>query len=420
MSSSNIKFAPGAKNWVPKYFQLVEQGIINLSLDFKNDLEINLLRFIINKTGLLYGSCVQQLFAKNINSSSFTKDEQLKLLLLETLIFVYKKNNEKFDKEQFFISLEKFYQGGEKSQFDQWIHFFADKSQESQIERILNDRVKVKTTIFGSNYWLNHLSNSFVFLDVVLFERFLNNQTYSFFESYESIASTVINCLSFAAYYDDEVEEKEQRILWHFLASANLKKEDKIKCEKNILEGTDLVEIDLKTIDDQEIKYLIFELCLFVTKGTHYLSEKEEEKIIQFGNFLNLTENDIQISSILFNSFLLDNEDEISLLKLESNTEFFYRAFTKRWFRILGRNKDKLVEELKESKELISLIQKSTKDELTREEKDLVKRQFMDILKSMPSMAIFLLPGGGLLLPLILKIVPDLLPSSFKENEVEK
>jgi len=420
MSSSNIKFAPGAKNWVPKYFQLVEQGIINLSLDFKNDLEINPLRFIINKTGLLYGSCVQQLFAKNINSSSFTKDEQLKLLLLETLIFVYKKNNEKFDKEQFFISLEKFYQGGEKSQFDQWIHFFADKSQESQIERILNDRVKVKTTIFGSNYWLNHLSNSFVFLDVVLFERFLNNQTYSFFESYESIASTVINCLSFAAYYDDEVEEKEQRILWHFLASANLKKEDKIKCEKNILEGTDLVEIDLKTIDDQEIKYLIFELCLFVTKGTHYLSEKEEEKIIQFGNFLNLTENDIQISSILFNSFLLDNEDEISLLKLESNTEFFYRAFTKRWFRILGRNKDKLVEELKESKELISLIQKSTKDELTREEKDLVKRQFMDILKSMPSMAIFLLPGGGLLLPLILKIVPDLLPSSFKENEVEK
>ena len=157
-----------------------------------------------------------------------------------------------------------------------------------------------------------------------------------------------------------------------------------------------------------------------MTKGTHYLSEKEEEKIIQFGNFLNLTENDIQISSILFNSFLLDNEDEISLLKLESNTEFFYRAFTKRWFRILGRNKDKLVEELKESKELISLIQKSTKDELTREEKDLVKRQFMDILKSMPSMAIFLLPGGGLLLPLILKIVPDLLPSSFKENEVEK
>jgi hypothetical protein len=123
---------------------------------------------------------------------------------------------------------------------------------------------------------------------------------------------------------------------------------------------------------------------------------------------------------MLCNSFLLENGEEIALLKTESNSQFVYRAFSKRWLRILGRNKDKLVQELKESKELITLIQKSAKEDLTKEEKELVKSQFMDILKSMPSMAIFLLPGGGLLLPLILKIVPDLLPSSFKENEVEK
>jgi hypothetical protein len=29
------------------------------------------------------------------------------------------------------------------------------------------------------------------------------------------------------------------------------------------------------------------------------------------------------------------------------------------------------------------------------------------------------LPGGALLLPLILKIVPDLMPSAFKENELD-
>jgi hypothetical protein len=37
----------------------------------------------------------------------------------------------------------------------------------------------------------------------------------------------------------------------------------------------------------------------------------------------------------------------------------------------------------------------------------------------MPSLAIFMLPGGALLLPIILKLVPDLLPSAFKENDVE-
>ena len=75
--------------------------------------------------------------------------------------------------------------------------------------------------------------------------------------------------------------------------------------------------------------------------------------------------------------------------------------------------------ELKESKELVSLIKKSTTTELTKKEKELVKDQFMDILKSVPSIGIFLLPGGALLLPLILKIVPDLMPSAFKENELD-
>jgi hypothetical protein len=420
MSSSKINFSPGAKNWVPKYFDLEEKGIISFTSDLKNDLDVDPLRLLINKTGLLYGSCNQFIYAKSIDSSRFTKDEQLKLLLFETLVYVYKSQFEKFEKANFLAWLEKFYQGAEPSQFSHWMSFFSEKSKEAKIEKILGDRVKVKSTIFGSNYWLNHLSNSFVFLDVLLFQRFLQNETNSFFESYEPIASTTINSLAYATYFDNQVEEKEQRMLWHFLASADLEKEEKQKCEKNILEGVSQVDLDLTNINDLEIKLAVYELAIFVTKGTHFLSEQEEQKIINFGKLLGLSENDIQVSFMLCNSFLLENGEEISLLKSESNTLFVYRAFTKRWFRILGRNKDKLVQELKESKELISLIQKSTKEELSKEEKELVKSQFMDILKTMPSMAIFLLPGGGLLLPLILKIVPDLLPSSFKENDVEK
>jgi hypothetical protein len=420
MSSSKINFSPGAKNWVPKYFDLEEKGIISFTSDLKNDLDVDPLRLLINKTGLLYGSCNQFIYAKSIDSSRFTKDEQLKLLLFETLVYVYKSQFEKFEKANFLAWLEKFYQGAEPSQFSHWMSFFSEKSKEAKIEKILGDRVKVKSTIFGSNYWLNHLSNSFVFLDVLLFQRFLQNETNSFFESYEPIASTTINSLAYATYFDNQVEEKEQRMLWHFLASADLEKEEKQKCEKNILEGLSQVDLKLNSIQDLGIKLAVFELAIFVTKGTHLLSEQEEQKIINFGKLLGLSENDIQVSFMLCNSFLLENGEEISLLKSESNTLFVYRAFTKRWFRILGRNKDKLVQELKESKELISLIQKSTKEELSKEEKELVKSQFMDILKTMPSMAIFLLPGGGLLLPLILKIVPDLLPSSFKENDVEK
>jgi hypothetical protein len=91
---------------------------------------------------------------------------------------------------------------------------------------------------------------------------------------------------------------------------------------------------------------------------------------------------------------------------------------SKRWGKILLRNKDKLVLEIQQSKELMILLGKSTQRDLTKEEKEQVKMQLMDIMKSMPSLAIFLIPGGSLLLPIFLKIIPSLMPSAFRDNEV--
>ena len=100
--------------------------------------------------------------------------------------------------------------------------------------------------------------------------------------------------------------------------------------------------------------------------------------------------------------------------------ELMLDSVSKRWIKILGRNKDKLAQEIKQSKELVQLIRKSASEELSKEEKEKVKTQFMDIAKSMPALAIFLLPGGALLLPIVLKIIPNLVPSAFKDNELEE
>jgi hypothetical protein len=75
-----------------------------------------------------------------------------------------------------------------------------------------------------------------------------------------------------------------------------------------------------------------------------------------------------------------------------------------------------LLKELSESKELVKLLGKSTQNELSFEEKKKVKKQLLDICKSIPSLTIFLLPGGGLLLPILIKFIPQLLPSAFNEN----
>ncbi|MDG1528307.1 MAG: LETM1 domain-containing protein [Polaribacter sp.] len=85
----------------------------------------------------------------------------------------------------------------------------------------------------------------------------------------------------------------------------------------------------------------------------------------------------------------------------------------------IHKNKLRLGKEIRESKELFSLLTKSTHKKLTSEEKKKVKEQLLDICKSVPALAVFMLPGGALLLPLLIKLIPDILPSSFREDSID-
>tara|TARA_R110001632_G_scaffold45215_10_gene114889 strand:- start:1592 stop:1885 length:294 start_codon:yes stop_codon:yes gene_type:complete len=84
---------------------------------------------------------------------------------------------------------------------------------------------------------------------------------------------------------------------------------------------------------------------------------------------------------------------------------------------LLHKNKMRLHKELQQSKEAVSLIKKATHASLSEEEKEKVKVQLLDICKAVPAFAVFMLPGGALLLPLLIKLIPDILPSAFRDDE---
>ena len=83
---------------------------------------------------------------------------------------------------------------------------------------------------------------------------------------------------------------------------------------------------------------------------------------------------------------------------------------------VLHKNKRRLALELKQSKEAVFLIKKATHSNLSEEEKEKIKIQLLYICKAIPSLAVFLLPGGALLLPLLIKLIPDILPSAFQDD----
>ncbi|NBR13348.1 MAG: hypothetical protein EBU01_02055, partial [Crocinitomicaceae bacterium] len=285
MPSNKKELSPGAKNWIKKYFLLVDSKDIKLEFDKSGNHSLEFLHFLSNKTGLVYGIPTSLIYSNNLESSHFTKDEKLKLLLFETLLFCFKQHSkEEFNFNDFLQSLNDFYaEAPSASGLDSWFSIFADKKVESKIENILAERVRVKSPIFGTNYWLNHLSNCFVFLDVILYREFLIHPKKTFFVNYTKYAKFILNGIIFAAYSDDEVEEKEQRLLWRFLTSANLPKAERDEIERLIING--ITEDDLKKsiISHPILAIITYELGVFVTRGTHVINENEEEKLKYLG-----------------------------------------------------------------------------------------------------------------------------------------
>ena len=91
----------------------------------------------------------------------------------------------------------------------------------------------------------------------------------------------------------------------------------------------------------------------------------------QLCRFLSIPKKEIETAIAMVENFVLEHNSEIDFLKNNRSYEQVLGSLSKRWIKILNRNKDKLAIEIRESKELVYLVRKSTKTELTEEEKRL-------------------------------------------------
>ena len=419
MQLDKNRISTGSKNWIRYFFHLHKKGVLSIGFKFKSDSFGEMIHYIFNKTGILYGSALSNLYTSQKFVSHLTKEEKLKLLLFENLFFVYQCNNSKehTDYNNFLNILERFYNTFQKK-ISLW-DFDSDKETSLKIEKILSERVKIKSNITKGNYWLNQSTNGLVFVDVLLFSDFLKNQEIDPVKNYDTFVFNLLYFMTKAAYSDGKIEEKEKRLLGYLLSSSHLKEDLKQKLANWISVPNELEEEVL--FEGSQLDYkLVFELCVFVACGTHTVHPSEERNLKKIGKALNLTNIEIEEAFLVGRTFVFKNKGALAILNEEKSSGVLLKAIQKKWLLILGRNKEKIFSEIKESKELMDLIGKSTVRDLSAEEKDQFKTQFYDILKSMPSLAIFLLPGGAILLPIVIKLFPDLLPSAFKENTIDE
>jgi LETM1-like protein len=113
--------------------------------------------------------------------------------------------------------------------------------------------------------------------------------------------------------------------------------------------------------------------------------------------------------------FYRHNQAALAALRLAEAPEGLPHALTTRLEEAVTDNLDRLLQEIRETGELAELLAKaSVGRELSSEEKAKVRSQLLDLAKTIPALAIFAAPGGMLLLPILIKLLPfNLLPSSF-------
>ena len=414
--------SPGAKGWINKYFDLVEKEVINLTIDRPPELrKLHFMHLTLGESGITFGYPIDLIFAKELETREWTTREKLKLLLFEAQLFVYLQIHldEPFNKDAFLNKLYAFYHYHNASSIKKLLKMFSRPNREERIEEVLRDRTSIESNYFENKWWVNTLSNAFIYLDVILFDDYVHWHREEAIKNYSSYAKNALIALTLSAYSDGLIEKHEKKLFDVYLASANLDDESRDLVKSKFINGASFNDFSLYIPNHWLLKRFLFDLSALNIFSHQELMDKETKFLEELAVNLEVKEEEMVESFGMIENFVLKAQDKAEFLSNNSSYEKVYRSLIGRWTKVLERNKDRIAEELKESKELVNLVNKSRKKELTLKEKEAVKKQFKDIVRSIPALAIFMIPGGTLLLPIVLKVIPDLIPSAFRENELD-
>ncbi|MCB9224927.1 MAG: hypothetical protein H6582_12155 [Crocinitomicaceae bacterium] len=413
---------PSSGGWIKKFFSLKEdydKALDEYPLDLSPE---EVIYGTLQPTGLMYGFPVKFLFTSDEDHLKWSSDEKFKVLLLEGLLVVVRAHKGEIPFENVDDLIKNFVSFYEETEIEKakknWLQFKGQTDYE-KLESILSQRVDIKMSL-SNKLWTAYLHNSLVFQDLILYyEYHLSEDLEALAEKRRSVMLDMLKVVAVAAQSDGEIAEEEEAMFEVFMASSQLEPEDREIARSFWNDNKTLTDIEFNYEMSWLMKRYFMEMATLVVWSDRIVVEEEQRFLDDLAIRLGIDEDEKDQSFIAIQSFVINNADEVPFLSGKNDAEQLMSSATDKWRKILGRNKDKLATELKQSKELVQLIAKSTTTELSKEEKKKVKAQFKDLAKSIPALGLFMLPGGTVIMPIVMKLIPDLVPSAFRSNQIE-
>lgn len=393
---------PSVHGWIDKFF--IEHKMSHQSL-LLNETEFY---SRTRATGFIFGHIVSFDVANPIVVTDRLPEEISKIGMLNTLYEMYCLTKNDTDENHFITEAVAFYNLLTPKGFNPLQKILPSSSESSKLEKIIHERVQTNEDLFSKNF--SHvITNALLFVDVLAFKKHLEKGSLP--EKYfNKIEDVVISIISLSLKSKTGISVHDDLLLKLFESSVRYNKFSNTK---------------IKTLDDLDLSYLSNDLEKFYMIDLAGISLWSDEKVeneeryflYKLGEKLGVKESFITESIHFINNFILKYKKEIPYFNNSNPVKNFYDQTTDNVVVLIKRNKGRFIKELSQSKELMQLLAKSTHKELDKDEKKKIKTQLLDICKTVPSLTIFLLPGGSLLLPILIKFIPQLLPSAFNENE---
>ena len=388
---------PSSSGWIKKLLKIASTNDAYLKLSekaFYNELKLS---------GFIYGSNLS-VVNNVVDKGDLTDEELCKVNLLLALHYIY---NAKPSKDSFADSVINFYKNFDQPKSSFFDGLLGEKKSHAQVEVIINKRIHIDDNILTKNFSY-FITNALLYIDVLAYQKFLITNTIS--EKYIQQLEIAIETITLNV-FDSKVKKTKYDESLIKLFEASKRYQSTVSYHYN-----DVLKYLKKPLEKQ---YIIDIACI-ASWSDKIIDIDEHKFLVQLSKDLHIKPEVVEQSIKDINTFYILNSDQIPLLSSKNMAKSFYDNSSKMVSKLISRNSKRLMKELRESKELMVLLSQSTSRELTEEEQKKMQEQLMDIIKSIPSLAIFMLPGGGILLPLFVKFIPKLLPSAFDENRIEE
>jgi hypothetical protein len=411
---------PNEKGWLKDYLDFRKDLLVSITGDAtrKGSHPEHSLYRIIQPTGLMYGHSVGAV--EHPEQQTWNDKDKMKILLAESLISSSLLFHEKSTKDPGDISnvivktlesIGNFYNNIFPELSTPAKTLFGRKKTPLELaERILDKRIE-HTSEFQGNFWTYFFHNSLLFLDVFIFGQWIHTNADRIVADFfryerEELRFSVVKVIAAASHANKEVVYEEKKLMEFFLHSTDLSAEKRKEALKIFEKGIDIAEIHLPSENSWILRKFFLEMAVLTIWADKKVEQAELDFLKRFSTHLGFNDDDLENSMIAIEGFVLEHWEQLEYLQNKQDYNQVSESFIKRVARIAEKNKGRLMKELQGSDEVMSLLRKARSNELTLEEKEKMRKELIQILKTVPTFVIISLPQKFLTLPILLKILP--------------